>query len=490
MTPDATAGAKPPHIDNENPIPLLRIEKMLNGLLELGEQGTVLAVDSAICQAIHHRASDVHLEPWHDCLGLRYRLDGSLQRVAEIHKRHQDRLIARIKVLADLIVYQKEVPQDGRIDAHEDRLNRALRISTFPTIYGEKTVIRILDPYRGLLDTQNLGFDEDIVKSLKTLVMRPNGCLLLTGPSSSGKTTTIYALLRDVMAERDPGRNIVTIEDPVEYRLGRVAQTQISPNMNFTFESAFRSLLRQDPDVIMVGEIRDADTARTAVQAGLTGHLIISSIHSGTAAGVFTRLLDMGIEPFLIASSVTGILAQRLIRTNCEFCATPYDPPPRLLEQYLIPKRKWRFSKGIGCKKCRNIGFMGRLAIGELLTVDDAVSEMILTRAHTRKVQEAALASGMVTLIENGVSMVKNGVTTLEELRAVVPPPDDPNDVLWKNSLGRTAKAPLKKLRRITPTQGDGSKSRGNTKAATRAKTAAAPIAKRKSRKMKKTRPR
>lgn len=422
--------------DIEGPLPLEQIEGTLRRLLEMGDKGPGLAVDTAIRQAIHHRSSDVHFEPWHDCLALRYRLDGALHGVAVIPKEYQERIIARIKVLSDLIVYQKETPQDGRIDAHEDRLNRALRVSTFPTIYGEKTVIRILDPYHGLLRLESLGFAEEVVTGLRRLMFNPQGTLLLTGPSSSGKTTTIYAILRELMAGADASRNIVTIEDPVEYRLGRIAQTQINPNLGFTFVSAFRSLLRQDPDIIMVGEIRDADTARTAIQAGLTGHLVISTIHSGTAAGVFTRVLDMGIEPFLVASSITGVLAQRLIRTNCTHCARPYNPPQILKDQYLIPNKKFNFKRGKGCSQCRGIGFRGRLAIGELLPVGEEMSDLILTRALTRKLQEAALRNGMATILHHGLQKAANGESTLEELQAVVPAPEDLDDEAWKNAVG------------------------------------------------------
>ena len=417
------AEAIPPP-DNIERLALSDLETLLSGLLDGGEGGTVEAVDTLICQAIHHRASDVHFEPWQDCVGLRYRLDGSLHAVAEIPKEYQERIIARIKVLADLVIYHREIPQDGRIDPSPERLNRALRISTFPTIYGEKVVIRILDPHQGLLHPTALGFDATITDGLHELIMRPQGTLLFTGPSSSGKTTTIYSLLRALMAAQDDTRNIVTIEDPVEYRLGRIAQTQINPNLDFTFEGALRSLLRQDPDVIMVGEIRDRETASTTIQAGLTGHLVISTIHSGTASGVFTRLLDMGVEPFLLASSVTGVLAQRLVRVNCEACVKPYKPSDRILEQFGIPTAGSRFMRGIGCDECLGIGFKGRKAIGELLVVNDEISQAILERSLTRKLQDTALECGMATLLENGVQRVRKGITTIEELRAVLPPPD------------------------------------------------------------------
>lgn len=409
--------------------PLDEIEKLLDDLLELGDRGAILFVDALICQAILHGASDLHLEPWVDCLALRFRLDGQLHPIALIAKRHQERIIARIKVLANLIIYKKDTPQDGRIEANRDRLDRAFRASTFPTIYGEKTVIRILDPQKELMNVASLGFRDEVVDGLLRLVFRPQGTLLLTGPSSSGKTTTIYALLRELMKAHSNTKHIVTIEDPVEYQLGRIGQSQINPNLGFTFDKAFRSLLRQDPDVIMVGEIRDTETARIAVQAGLTGHMIISTIHSGTAAGVFTRLLDMGIEPFLAASSLTGILAQRLVRTNCPKCAQSYKPEPTLLEEYGIPKNTRGFKRGTGCDHCRGFGFRGRQAVGELLMVNDEIADLVLTRARTRRLNEAALRNGMVTTLEHGIEKALEGKTTLEELQMVTPPPD-PDDEL------------------------------------------------------------
>lgn len=413
--------------DNERPLPLDQVENILQDLLEQGETGAVLAVDTAIRQAVLHRASDMHLEPWRDCLSLRYRLDGVLHEVAMLSKKHQERVIARIKVLANMVIYQKETPQDGRIDAHQDRLGRALRASTFPTIHGEKIVIRILDAQQDLLRTDALGFRDDVVTGLRKIVFRPQGTLLLTGPSSSGKTTTIYSLLRELMALHGSSRHIVTIEDPVEYQLGRISQTQINPNLGLTFETAFRSLLRQDPDVIMVGEIRDSDTARTAIQAGLTGHLVISTIHSGTAAGVFTRLLDMGIEPFLAASSVTGILAQRLVRLNCKHCPKPYTPDATLMKQYGLNTRGATFKKGKGCVKCRGIGYHGRTAVGELLVVNEEVAELVLLRSRTRVLHDAAIGAGMITMLEDGLDKVRKGLTTLEELSLVIPPPDEMN---------------------------------------------------------------
>jgi len=411
------------HPTNTTVIPLNLIQGALLDKISAGQSGVTDTVELALCQAVAHRASDLHFEPWNDCLSVRFRIDGILQEVARLPKECQEKIIARIKILAKMVVYQKDVPQDGRINADETACGKEMRVSTFPTVYGEKTVVRIFDSSRNLRTLESLGFREDVVKSLRELIFRPQGTLLLTGPSSSGKTTTIYALLHELAASRQPAPHIVTIEDPVEYRLGNISQTQINPHAGFTFEKALRSALRQDPEVIMVGEIRDAETARTAIQAGLTGHLVISTIHCGMAAGVFTRLLDMGIEPFLIASSVTGVLAQRLVRVNCPQCTAMYEPEGSLVTRLGITDKETSFHRGAGCEECHGIGYRGRIAIGELLLVNEEIADLILARSRTSVLHEAALRNRMVTLAEDGLEKVRKGTTTLEELRRVLPLP-------------------------------------------------------------------
>lgn len=407
---------------NGNPMAFEAIGPALNAALEGdAESGAVDALDLALQQAVLHRASDLYLDPWQDCLALRYRVDGILHDVARLARNHQARLVARVKILARLISYQCDIPQDGRIDADATLCKRALRVSTFPTVNGERVVIRILDPGLHRFRLDDLGFGADITGGLREIVQRPQGTLLLTGPSSSGKTTTIYALLRELLGHRSPTPHVVTIEDPVEYRLDRIAQTELSPHSGLTFEAALRSLLRQDPEVIVVGEIRDADTARTAIQAGLTGHLVISTIHSGTAAGVFTRLLDMGIEPFLVASSVTGVLAQRLVRVICPHCAAPCEPDAELAARYGIENTQ-AHRHGAGCKACNGIGYAGRTALGELLTITEELEQLVLSHARTSVLNEAAIRHGMVPLEERGRAAVKEGVTSLAELRRVLPP--------------------------------------------------------------------
>ena len=412
----------PESTESEEIMPLAHIQDALVGYLGSGDMGVTRAVDAAVCQAVFHGASDLHFEPWENCLSLRYRIDGALHEVARIPKAYQEKIIARIKILARLIVYQKDAPQDGRIDANDERGGREMRVSTFPTVYGEKTVVRIFDSSRSMLVLDSLGFRPEVVSALRELIFRPQGTVLLTGPSSSGKTTTIYALLRELIGSREPAPHIVTIEDPVECRLGEISQTQINPHAGFTFENALRSALRQDPEVIMVGEIRDAETARTAIQAGLTGHLVISTIHSGTAAGVFTRLLDMGIEPFLITSSVTGVLAQRLVRVNCSQCSAEYQPEPSLLGRFEVGGEVATFRRGTGCEECEGIGYRGRTAISELLVMNEEIADLVLARSRTRVLHDAAVSGGMITLAEDGVERAERGVTALEELRRVMPP--------------------------------------------------------------------
>jgi type II secretory ATPase GspE/PulE/Tfp pilus assembly ATPase PilB-like protein len=291
----------PATLDEARAVPLAKLqERLLDALDQPNDSGIANAVDAIISQGAYHGASDLHLEPWAEVLSIRYRLDGILQQVAVIPRTHLPKILARIKVLADLVVYRKDVPQDGRIDAEKTSCGRPMRVSSVPTVKGEKIVIRLLGDRHELYSLDSLGFQTNVVDAMRALIIRAQGMLLLTGPSSSGKTTTIYALISEMMKLQKNTINIVTIEDPVEYTLDKISQIQVNPHVDFTFANALRSILRQDPEVIMVGEIRDIETAQIATQAGLTGHFVISTIHSGTATGVFTRLLDMGIEPFLV----------------------------------------------------------------------------------------------------------------------------------------------------------------------------------------------
>jgi type II secretory ATPase GspE/PulE/Tfp pilus assembly ATPase PilB-like protein len=404
------------------PLPALQ-ERILYALENHGDNGPTEIVDFALCQGVFHGASDIHFEPWTDVIALRFRIDGIMQDVARIPRLYQAKVVSRIKVLAKMVVYRSDIPQDGRIDGDHTSSGHAMRVSSFPTVDGEKIVIRILGATHDLLQLDDLGFDNETVARLREIISRPQGTLLLTGPSSSGKTTTIYSLLRELSSHQIRS-HIVTIEDPVEFKLERISQSQVNPQIGFTFDQALRALLRQDPEVIMVGEIRDSETSRMAIQAGLTGHLVISTIHSGTASGVFTRLLDMGIEPFLVASSLTGVLAQRLVRLNCTKCLEEYTPDPLLVNRFGQDLDGATFLHGAGCDACDGLGYRGRTAIGELLAISPKLAELILQRPTTMAIQEMAQEQALRTLPKAGLDKVRQGLTTLEELKRVLPPPE------------------------------------------------------------------
>jgi len=406
---------------SDGPVAISELQAVIQHALGKGEKGATEAVNAILTQAVYHGASDVHFEPWHAAISVRFRIDGILHEVGRIPAEFQAKVISRIKVMADMVVYQREVPQDGRIDADMTGGGHAMRVSSFPTVSGEKIVVRVLGIIHELLDLDSLGFEAETVEKLREILTRQQGTLLLTGPSSSGKTTTIYALLRDIKRTSDRTSNIVTIEDPVEYNLRDIAQSQVSASTGFTFDSALRSILRQDPEVIMVGEIRDAETSKMAIQAGLTGHLVISTIHSGSAAGVFTRLIDMGIEPYLISSSLCGVLAQRLVRINCPSCLEIYQPDRRVLAKIGRMEEHGPFYRGKGCDHCQGIGYRGRAAIGELLIVGPRTSELVLQRATTGALHATAVDEGMTALSQAGWQMVTAGRTTPEELHRVAP---------------------------------------------------------------------
>jgi type II secretory ATPase GspE/PulE/Tfp pilus assembly ATPase PilB-like protein len=375
-------------------------------------------VDLVIEKAVDLRASDIHFEPLKS-LVVRYRIDGVLLDVAEIPADHHDRIAARIKVLAKLPTYEKDVPLDGRIEKdYGEGLD--LRISTFPTIRGDKVVIRIFDSQSRLFALEELGLGEKVLGRLESLIMRPEGTIILTGPSNSGKTTTIYSALERIYEAKSNTVNIATIEDPVERDLRKFSQTQITPARGLTFHSALRSLLRQDPDVIVVGEIRDAETANTAIRAGMTGHLVITTIHSGTAPGALARLMEMGLEPFILASSITGILAQRLVRKVCAGCSDRSAPPAKLLQEFGIEDAIAEQSSGRGCSECGGTGYKGRTAISEMLVMDDPLREAVLGRSPVGDLNKIAGESGMRYLLSDGLDQIGAGTTNFEELARVI----------------------------------------------------------------------
>ncbi|MBN1916306.1 MAG: type II/IV secretion system protein [Verrucomicrobia bacterium] len=387
------------------------------------EHDVTQLVSRLIEDGVADGASDIHLDPVADGVVVRHRRDGILHEVERLDVAIKDNLVARVKVLANLVVYKRNAPQEGRIvrrsacDTPAAQNGVEFRVATFPTIHGEKVVIRIFDSAAVLLDIHSLGFDAAVTERILRLLENPQGVLLLTGPASSGKTTTIYSALNWITRHRRSVANIITIEDPVEFDLKTISQTQIDPHGGLTFASALRSALRLDPEVLMIGEIRDPETAQIATQAGLTGHLVISTIHCGTAAGVFTRLIEMGIEPFLIASSVTGVVSQRLVRVLCDACKGPCKADARILDEFGISADEANaYRSPAGCARCNNTGYAGRTAIAELLLVTDAIRELVLNRATTSAVHEQALRDKMVALRTDGLHKAAQGVTSLEEL--------------------------------------------------------------------------
>ena len=374
-----------------------------------------------LVDAVRAEASDIHIEPWESTIVVRIRLAGVLQELAHLPLDLMDKLAGRIKVLANLISYQTDLPQEGHVPASPELGGVELRVSVFPTVRGEKIVVRIFDPRNRSFDLAGLGFEEDTLQTLVRLLSRPNGLILLTGPTGSGKTTAIYAALTHLVNRHGPTISISTVEDPVEFHLPMVSQAQINPHKEFTYPRALRSLMRQDPQVIMIGEIRDAETAAIAVQAGLTGHLVISTIHAGSTAGVFARLINMDIEPFLLASALSGVLGLRLIRTVCPHCAQPAAPDAAL--QKAVPAEMLALANlrcGAGCPQCLDTGYDGRTALTEMLVVDEVLRDAILQKMPTRALQQVAIQQGMPTLWQNGLRRVLKGETTFEEILRVL----------------------------------------------------------------------
>ena len=378
-------------------------------------------VNYIILDAVQAGASDIHIEPWENTLVVRLRLIGVLTELVHLPLDLMDKVSGRLKVMANLISYQTDLPQEGHAPANADIGGVELRISVFPTVRGEKIVIRIFDPSNRSFELSSLGFEDDTLHTFLSLLTRPSGLLLLTGPTGSGKTTAIYAALYHLVQRSGPAISISTVEDPVEFNLPMVSQAQVNRAKEFNYPIALRSLMRQDPQVIMIGEIRDPETAAIAVQAGLTGHLVISTIHSGSTAGIFARLINMDIEPFLLSSSIIGVVGLRLIRKNCSFCTEPYQPEPGLLK--LVPPEMVEvasFRHGVGCTECMQTGFQGRTALTEMLVVDEVLRDAILQKLPTRALQQVAIQQGMLTLWQTGLRRVVAGTAPLEEILRVV----------------------------------------------------------------------
>jgi general secretion pathway protein E len=374
-----------------------------------------------LMDAVAAKASDIHIEPWESTLAVRLRLNGVLTELVHLPLEWMERISGRFKVLGNMVTYQVGLPQEGHAPADPELGGCEQRISIFPTTRGEKIVVRIFDPSNRSFDLSTLGFDDDVLQEFLGLINKPSGLILLTGPTGSGKTTTLYSAVYTLVRRSGPAISIATVEDPVEYNLPMVAQAQVNLAQEFTYPRALRSLMRQDPQVIMVGEIRDPETAAIAVQAGLTGHLVLSTIHSGSTSGVFARLMNMNIEPFLLASSISGILGLRLIRTNCTFCAQPYEPEPGLMKLVPIEDREdasWR--RGAGCSECHDTGFSGRISVCELITVNQPLREAVIDKLPTRSLQEVAVDHGLQTMWVRGLRRALGGHTTLEEILRVI----------------------------------------------------------------------
>jgi len=381
------------------------------------EAPVVELVNIIILRAINEGASDVHIEPTDRKVRIRYRVDGILRDVSAMPSFLHSPLVTRIKVMGRMDIAESRLPQDGRFELKLEGKVIDVRVSTYPTIYGESLAMRLLDKSGVLFGLKELGLSAENLKIYEEVIKRPYGIILVTGPTGSGKTTTLYATLNHIVS---PEKNIMTIEDPVEYELAGVRQSQINPKAGLDFANALRSILRQDPDVILVGEIRDPETAQVAIQAALTGHLVFSTLHTNEAAGAIGRLLDMGIEPFLTASSLAAVLAQRLVRTICPRCKESLRPPKDLLERVgLDPQKEYIFYQGKGCRHCRNTGYKGRTGIFEILVVDERIRNLVFSKATASEIKKAAVAAGMKTLRDDGLQKVFEGKTTIDEVLRV-----------------------------------------------------------------------
>jgi len=378
-------------------------------------------VNSIVTRAVEMGASDIHLEPEAESFNCRYRIDGIMYPTSQIPLEDRALVVSRIKIMANLDIAEKRLPQDGRIRMSACGREIDLRVSTFPSIHGENVVIRILDRSQGVLKLEQLGFSKSMLKDFAKLIRRPYGIILVTGPTGSGKTTTLYGALSEINAQ---DKNIVTLEDPVEYEIAHIHQCQVNVKAGLTFATGLRSIVRQDPDIIMIGEIRDKETADISIHSALTGHLVFSTLHTNNAPSAATRLIDMGVEPYLVASSLISVLAQRLVRTLCDSCKKEYIPSPELLAQLGVSEdasrgKKFTFYQEVGCRRCKQRGYTGRSGIYELLIPDDTIRELIIRKSSATTVRDEAVKQGMVTLRNSGLEKVMSGVTSASEVLRV-----------------------------------------------------------------------
>ncbi|HTO95420.1 MAG TPA: type II secretion system ATPase GspE [Myxococcales bacterium] len=392
-------------------------------LLDSSDEAPIIRlVNSLLFRAAKERASDIHIEPQEKDICVRFRVDGVLQEVIRPPKRFQNSIISRVKIMGGLNIAEKRLPQDGRIRVKLAGRDIDIRLSTTPTVFGERVVMRLLDKSTVLLDLVEIGMDKEQLRIMESLIHKSHGIVLVTGPTGSGKTTTLYAALSKI---NRPDLNIMTIEDPVEYQLQGISQTAVNPKIELTFANGLRSFLRQDPDVIMVGEIRDLETAEIAIQASLTGHLVFSTVHTNDAAGAVTRLVDMGVEPFLVASSLMGVLAQRLVRVLCKDCRMPYFPTPEELKEIgLTPEEVREGSGGMlykpaGCDQCNHTGYRGRTGIYEMMLLDDDLRQLVLKNVDSGTIKRQAVSKGMRTLMDDGAQKVLRGISSVAEVLSV-----------------------------------------------------------------------
>ncbi len=394
---------------------LMESELSLDKLIARAEEAPVVKlVDLIIRQAIDERASDIHIEPFKDKISLRYRIDGKLCDIPPPVRHLHLPIISRIKILAKLDIAEKRLPQDGAILVKIDERPIDIRVSTIPTIYGEKVVLRILDRSAVVLDLNQLGFSPKQIEQIRWATNSPYGLVFLTGPTGSGKTTTLYAILNEI---KDPTKNILTIEDPVEYKLEGINQVQVKPEIGLTFSSALRSFLRQDPDVMLVGEVRDLETAEICIRSALTGHLVLSTLHTNDAPAAVSRLIDIGIESYLLAPSLLAVVGQRLLRKLCPDCKEAYESGSEKLGS--IKLKADLIYKPKGCAKCNNLGYRGRICVAEVMIINEQIQALISERAHYQKIREVARASGMQSLHESAIKKVEDGITSLEEALSV-----------------------------------------------------------------------
>ena len=405
--------------------------KLVEGELDIGqiEEHDVLAmasktpvvklVNHILFQAVKQDASDIHIEPYEKEVRVRYRVDGVMFLAFTPPKRIQSALISRIKIMSNLDIAEKRNPQDGRIEIKVAGKEIDIRVSILPVVHGERVTMRLLDRSKTFAKLESLGFSQRDFKVLTHAISQPNGIVFVTGPTGSGKTTTLYSILARI---NSPEVNIVTVEDPVEYQISNINQVQVNEKIGLTFAAALRSILRQDPDVVMIGETRDVETAQIAIQASLTGHLVLSTLHTNSAPATITRLLDMGVEPFLISSTVTAILAQRLVRKLCDACKQQYTPESDVIATLGLLQQEAQgitFYKAIGCSKCMDSGYSGRLPIFEIMLMTPTLAHLVIERTDAYQIQKQAMQDGMHTLLQDGVLKIKSGLTTVEEVLSV-----------------------------------------------------------------------